>query len=77
MKLCIPALATGLLLIVSLSDADVFLHNLRGSNNRLNENSPNRANNNRMFDSQVSVLISVVLSKHKPVSLYPATEMFS
>jgi len=32
--------------------ADVYLHNLRGSNNRLNERSANRRNANRMFDSQ-------------------------
>ena len=32
---------------------DVYLHNMRGSNNRLNEKSATRANNNRVFDSQV------------------------
>ena len=35
--------------------ADVYMHNPRGSNNRLNENSANRRNNNRLFDSQVSL----------------------
>ena len=35
--------------------ADVYLHEgLRGSNNRMNEKSANRANANRCFDSQVS-----------------------
>ena len=34
---------------------DVYMHNPRGSNNRLNEQNNNRANNNRLFDSQVSV----------------------
>ena len=43
----------GLLLMDSLTDADMFLHNPRGSNNRLNGAGTNRANNNRMFDSQV------------------------
>jgi hypothetical protein len=32
--------------------ADVYLHMPRGSNNRLNEASVNRANANRLFDSQ-------------------------
>ena len=32
---------------------DVYLHFPRGSNNRLNENTENRANDNRVFDSQV------------------------
>lgn len=32
--------------------ADVYMHNPRGSNNRLNEKSANRANADRMFDSQ-------------------------
>lgn len=41
--------------------ADVYLHNLRGSNNRLNERSANRRNANRMFDSQVCLWIEVVL----------------
>ena len=38
---------------VSLVCGDLYLHNPRGSNNRLNERSANRANANRMFDSQV------------------------
>ena len=33
--------------------ADVYMHNPRGSNNRLEEKSANRANANRVFDSQV------------------------
>ncbi|XP_028416852.1 protein DD3-3-like [Dendronephthya gigantea] len=45
-------LAAGLLLMKSSTDADMFLHNPRGSNNRLNGAGANRANNNRMFDSQ-------------------------
>jgi len=32
--------------------ADIYLHNPRGSNDRLNEKSANRANANRLFDSQ-------------------------
>ncbi|EDO37140.1 predicted protein [Nematostella vectensis] len=32
--------------------ADIYLHNPRGSNNRLNERSANRQNANRAFDSQ-------------------------
>ena len=38
----------------SLVLGDCYLHNPRGSNNRLNERSANRRNANRMFDSQVS-----------------------
>jgi hypothetical protein len=41
-------------LLLGLSDADVYLHNPRGSNNRLNGNGADRTNNNRLFDSQVS-----------------------
>lgn len=37
---------------VSLVCGDLYLHNPRGSNNRLNERSANRRNANRMFDSQ-------------------------
>jgi len=38
--------------LVSFVAADSYLHNPRGSNNRLNERSANRANGNRLFDSQ-------------------------
>ena len=31
---------------------DIYLHNPRGSNNRLDEQTHERANNNRMFDSE-------------------------
>jgi hypothetical protein len=37
---------------VQLATADVYMHNPRGSNNRLNEASATRANGNRLFDSQ-------------------------
>jgi len=39
-------------LIISACLADCYLHVPRGSNNRLNEKSANRANANRLFDSQ-------------------------
>ena len=42
-------------LLVSSALADLYLHNPRGSNNRLNERSANRRNGNRVFDSQVSL----------------------
>ena len=45
---------------MSLSDADVYLHNPRGSNNRLNGAGTARANNNRLFDSQVSFKSSFI-----------------
>lgn len=38
--------------LVAVAHADVYMHNPRGSNNRLNERSANRNNGNRMFDSQ-------------------------
>lgn len=41
-----------LLACVGVTVADVYMHNPRGSNNRLNEQSANRNNGNRMFDSQ-------------------------
>ena len=40
-------------LALSLCVADVYMHNPRGSNNRLNERSANRNNADRLFDSQV------------------------
>ena len=40
---------------------DVYLHNPRGSNNRLNENTSERKNANRAFDSQVNFLSSINL----------------
>lgn len=43
-----------LLAVASLALGDVYMHNPRGSNNRLNERSANRQNANRLFDSQVS-----------------------
>lgn len=35
--------------------SDTYMHMPRGSNNRLNEQSANRNNANRLFNSQVSV----------------------
>lgn len=40
-------------LCFSLCMGDTYMHNPRGSNNRLNEKSANRNNANRLFDSQV------------------------
>ncbi len=41
-----------LILQVFSSSQDIYLHNPRGSNNRLNEKSAQRTNNDRLFDSQ-------------------------
>jgi len=38
--------------IITALNGDCYLHNFRGSNNRLNEASANRNNANRLFDSQ-------------------------
>jgi hypothetical protein len=40
------------LLLVSTVKSDMYLHNPRGSNNRVNEANANRNNANRLFDSQ-------------------------
>jgi len=39
-------------LLVSIAFGDVYMHNPRGSNNRLNEQNANRNNGDRLFDSQ-------------------------
>lgn len=46
--------ARGWLLLLAAASVrcDVYMHNPRGSNNKLNEVSNNRANANRLFDSQ-------------------------
>ena len=41
---------------------DVYLHIPRGSNNRLNEQSAERTNANRVFDSQVRIIRSSVMT---------------
>lgn len=38
--------------IVTSSNGDIYLHNPRGSNNRLGETSRSRSNAKRIFDSQ-------------------------
>ena len=47
--LCLAALFAAVL-------SDTYMHNPRGSNNRLNERSANRNNANRLFNSQVYIL---------------------
>eukprot|EP00056_Hartaetosiga_gracilis_P022713 m.32523 g.32523 ORF g.32523 m.32523 type:complete len:769 (+) comp9789_c0_seq1:45-2351(+) len=49
---CVVVATAVLLLISDGVLGDVYMHNPRGSNNRLNERSANRNNGNRMFDSQ-------------------------
>ena len=39
-------------MVISASQADIYMHNPRGSNNKLNEQSNNVQNNRRLFDSQ-------------------------
>lgn len=39
-------------LVSSPSNADIYMHNPRGSNNRLDEATRQRATNNRLFDSE-------------------------
>lgn len=56
-------LACVVTMIVANVNADVYMHYPRGSNNRLNENSANRKNANRLFDSQVSFLLMSFVSE--------------
>ena len=53
--------------VVAVIKADVYLHNPRGSNNRLNENTANRNNANRVCDTQVRIIrnntIWIILTK--------------
>lgn len=53
--LCVTASA------VNFIKADVYLHMPRGSNDRLNENTANRKNANRVFDSQVCFQNVIIL----------------
>ncbi|KAI9137337.1 hypothetical protein BKA69DRAFT_924599 [Paraphysoderma sedebokerense] len=48
MKHCFAVIA----FLACLANADVYLHNPRGSNNRCDEKNNNANNNNRIFDSQ-------------------------
>merc|ERR1712093_126775 len=41
-----------LLLTIACASADLYMHNPRGSNNRLDEDNRNRNDANRLFDSQ-------------------------
>jgi hypothetical protein len=45
-----------LFIVIVQTIQDIYLHNPRGSNNRLNEKSATRKNNNRLFDSQVILI---------------------
>lgn len=49
---CSLFLVVVLVLWCDQGEADVYLHNPRGSNDRLNETDVNRNNANRLFDSQ-------------------------
>ena len=53
-----------LLAVATCVFADVYMHNPRGSNNRLNERSANRNNGDRMFDSQVYFVLMFLWSFH-------------
>ena len=53
-RMKVIVIAVLMLFYTTLVVGDMFLHNPRGSNNRLNGNAKGRGNANRMFDSQVS-----------------------
>merc|ERR1712179_246901 len=42
----------GACLLLHGSNGDLYMHNVRGCNNRLDESTQNRRNGNRVFDSQ-------------------------
>ena len=46
------AVALALASCVSMATADLYMHSVRGANNRVNEQNVNRNNNNRLWDSQ-------------------------
>ena len=62
---------------ISLVLGDCYLHNPRGSNNRLNERSANRDNANRMFDSQVSVAASCSAPVARQGEVAPSTGLIN
>lgn len=45
-----------------VADADVYMHNPRGSNDRNCERNVNRNNGNRLFDRYVADLASCIVS---------------
>ena len=55
------------LLLIAAASADVYMHTLRGSNNRLDEGDGNANNQNRLFDSQNNAAASSALARSKPV----------
>lgn len=71
MKLAVPVIT--LSVVVICVHGDMYLHNPRGSNNRLNEASTARANANRLFDSQVGEkkLVSNTSFEHAGLKLTP------
>ena len=57
--------------------ADTYMHNPRGSNNRLNERSANRANGNRMFDSQVESSLACAFTRRGQKAIKSNERLFS
>ena len=55
------------LLLVAAARAAVYMHTVRGSNNRLDEGDGNANNQNRFFDSQNNAAASSALARSKPV----------
>jgi hypothetical protein len=62
MKLVVAVFA---LLVANLVYGDMYLHNPRGSNNRLNEDKAARTNANRLFNSQVSIK-GIIVDNYSP-----------
>lgn len=68
--------------LFALALGDTYLHNPRGSNNRLNERSANRNNANRLFNSQVSrarraARLSAVIAVNYLVTTFGARAPFT
>ena len=61
-----------LLLLVAAASADIYMHTLRGSNNRLDEGDGNANNQNRLFDSQNNAAASSAHSLAPSLSAPPS-----
>ena len=55
-----------ILTIISITQADIYLHNPRGSNNRCDRRTNDRRNANRIFDSQNNAAGGYAISCNRP-----------
>eukprot|EP01027_Heterolobosea_sp_BB2_P022439 GEZU01033035.1.p1 GENE.GEZU01033035.1~~GEZU01033035.1.p1 ORF type:complete len:643 (-),score=247.12 GEZU01033035.1:301-2229(-) len=76
-QFCAAIVAVLLVLGVAVDSvfADVYLHNMRGNNNRLNEANTNRNNANRLFDSQNNAKGGYAAGELNPTGTFVAKPM--